>query len=308
LNKIENKTILVSTSSCGTKIEIEEYIIDSKKKGKTIYIQGGIHGGEITLPIIRRICDFLKVNLKQGKVIFIPFANPISWSQKAYCYTTGKFSFTDGRDFNRCFGRNGDVNCKIASCLMEEASKCDFAIDLHTAMRSVPYTIFSNLNYVEYIKYLGLKFNYYCPPEAEFENTFDIQLEMRKIPNIVIECGSHDEVNEENINNVFSGIINLLKHFNMVEGDAVSFENYYFDKVIQLKNSVAGIINFKKNLGDQIKCGEELYRINPPQLNENEIIEKSKINGVIYRLSKSHVCEENTSVMFVIENSNFRKC
>ena len=85
---------------------------------------------------------------------------------------------------------------------------------------------------------MNIPFNFYCAPTPEYENTFDVQLYKKGIPNFVIECGSHDNINYENIDLIVSGILNLLKSFGMVEGKAVAYDNfrYYEDyKTIYLE-------------------------------------------------------------------------
>ena len=102
--KEEIKIISCGSYATGEEINIKKYSLISSTKGRHIYIQGGIHGGEVTLDIIKELFDFLKENLISGQVDFVPYANPLSWNQKAYTYTVGKFSLQDGKDFNRCYG------------------------------------------------------------------------------------------------------------------------------------------------------------------------------------------------------------
>ena len=303
MHNINEELLEVGTSSIGETISIKKYTIDSGKEGKTIYIQGGTHGGEITLPIIRNLFDFLSTNLKCGKVIIIPFANPVSWRQRIYFYTMGKFNFLNGKDFNRVFGKdNGDINNKIATTILKQAEQADFAIDLHTSRESKPYSIFSSLDYIKYVKYLNIFFNQYCQPTEEYTNTFDVQLYKRNIPNVVIECGSHDEVNRENINNISNGIINLLKHFNMVEGEAILNKEFsYYEDPHLIYSENGGIIEYHKNTGDFIKKGEKILSILYGNLKSKPTEVCAPFDCYMVRASKTHICDGHEEVANLIK-------
>ena len=141
--KETKQDIIVGTNVVGQPIYITKYEIDSEKPGKVFYLQGGIHGGEITLHFIRDIYDYVKNNIVAGKVIFAPFINPIGWNQKAYTYTVGKFSDKTGEDFNRTFGKKtiNSPTVAISNEILKICENIDFAIDLHTAHTSFPHTI-----------------------------------------------------------------------------------------------------------------------------------------------------------------------
>ncbi len=301
-NKVLKEKFSVGVSAVGEELILTKFTIDSGKSGKTIYIQGGTHGGEVTLPIIKKLFDYLKENLVSGKVIFVPYANPISWKQKAYTYTVGKFSSIDGKDFNRCFGKtSADLNTKVANTLLDIAKKCDFALDLHTAMTSMPYSIFSTLNYAQYVKLLNLKYNYLCEPVEEYANTFDVQLYKANIPNFVIECGSHDDINTEKTNQVFDGILNIFKYLKMIKGDISCPENLtYFEKITKICAPTGGIVTFNKKLNDIVKKGENIFSLIPGNLSKQVTQVASPCDAIIFRFSKTHICDEGSELAHII--------
>lgn len=307
-NKVLKEVIPVGTNAIGEEVVLNKFTVDSGKCGKTIYIQGGIHGGEVTLPIIKNLFDYLVENLKEGKVIFVPFANPNSWKQKAYTYTVGKFSDVDGRDFNRCFGRSSlDLNTKIANTLLDIAKKCDFALDLHTAMTSMPYSIFSTLDYAKYVKLLNLDYNYLCEPIEEYANTFDVQLYKANIPNFVIECGSHDDIDSKKTNMIFEGIKNIFKYFKMVSGEVVYQDKLkYFEKITKIYAPTGGIVCFNKKLNDNIKKGDKVFTLIKGNLSNQAIDVLSPCDAVIFRFSKTHICDEGSELAHIINVSDFK--
>ena len=154
--KISKQTNFVGSTPMGTELSILNYEIDSEKAGKHIYIQSGIHGGEITQWILHELFSFLKANLQQGKVTLVPCANPVSWTQRVYYSTNGKFDFYMGKDWNRNFPGNADGSMgeRIAGILFGNAKKADFALDLHTSRESIPFGIYSRPEYEDILKRL----------------------------------------------------------------------------------------------------------------------------------------------------------
>ena len=307
--KIIEENLSIGSLATGENLSLKKFVLDSEKPGKFVYIQGGIHGGEVTLPIIKKLFDFLKSNLICGKIEFVPFANPLAWRQQGYCYTMGKFSFVNGIDFNRCFGKkeNGNINCKIANTLLSEAEKADFAIDLHTAMTSEPYSIFSSLSYAKFVKYLNLQFNNYCEPTPEYVNTFDVQLLKKGVDNVVIECGSHDKVEEENITKIFDGIVNLFKHFGIVAGNADDNNNFlYYENATKLYAPVGGIVEFNKKLKSKLSKGDVVCSVTTGDLTKPIVEIKSPCNGILFRVSKTHICDQCAELAYIIDNNSFK--
>lgn len=308
--KAYKEIVKVGVAVTGQEIDLIKYVIDSEKEGKTIYIQGGIHGGEITLPIIKKLFDYLKTNINVGKVIFIPFANPLAWQQQAYCYTFGKFNLANGKDFNRYFGLEdeSDINCKIANALLNEAKKADFAIDLHTAMESEPYVIFSTLNYANYVNVLNLNYNYLCEPTDSYLNTFDVQLYKNNVPNFVIECGSHDSYNEKNITKVYNGIKNLLAYFNVIKAKINLNKSFkYFTNLKTVRSENSGIVNYLKPIGSRVVVGENLCSVVVSNLLNETINVTSKYDGIVFRFNKTHICKECDQLVQIIEEKDIKE-
>ena len=111
-------------------------------KGKnTLYIQGGVHGGEVTFFILHELVNYLKSIEEKldGTVTVVPICNPVSWSQRVYYYTAGKFDLYKGKDWNRSYpGSETTLSSRMSKKIFEIASKHECVIDLHTARNSKP--------------------------------------------------------------------------------------------------------------------------------------------------------------------------
>lgn len=307
--KEEIKIISCGSYATGEEINIKKYSLISSTKGRHIYIQGGIHGGEVTLDIIKELFDFLKENLISGQVDFVPYANPLSWNQKAYTYTVGKFSLQDGKDFNRCYGKDGNINNKIANNLLKECLGCDLTLDLHTSQNGIPHTNFASLDLKEYIKLLNLDFNYFCGMPKEYQNAFDTQCLLKNTPSITIECGRHDDLDENNKNQVIYGIKNILANLKMIDLKNANQQKKsltYFEKTEKITTENAGIVEFLQTPGSKIKKGQELYKIIPADLTKTPVIIRAKNNGFLFRNTKTHICNSYDELGQVVYDKDFK--
>ena len=304
------KDIVIGTDVVGQPIYITKYAIDSEKPGKTIYIQGGIHGGEITLHMIRDIYDYVKENIKTGKVFFIPFANPLAWGQKAYTYTVGKFNNKTGEDFNRTFASNskGNTSVQIAKAILKECEKeaISLAIDLHTAHTSFPHTIIMSKEDLDYIKLTNIEYNRLCFNSEEYKSTLNYQLSLRGINNFTIECGSHDSIDKDYELQVVEGVLNVLKHLEVCDFAPTleKINQIAFSKSVSYFAECGGIVKFNFDLGQKFKKGDVLYTILPANLQEEEHKQIAEFDGVIFRFAKTHIYNAFDEVMRVFREED----
>ena len=303
--------IVVGTNVIGQPIYITKFVVDSQKPGKTVYIQGGIHGGEITLHIIRDIYDYVKNNIVSGKVVFVPFVNPMGWEQKSYAYTVGKFSNKTGEDFNRTFGKKvvDSPMVAISNKILELCENIDLAIDLHTAHTSFPHTISICEKDFEFAKKANIEYNRLCFGSKEYMSTLIGQLSLKNIPSFTIECGSHDDLNCEYEKMVSSGVLNVIKSLGIIELAPESKKacQVSFTKSNSLFASCGGIVDFKKNIGESFKKGDVLFTIKPANLQEEEHEVRAEFDGIVFRFAKTHIYNSFDEVMRVFKMEDLTK-
>lgn len=303
--KITKNENFITTLVSGNKINIINYIIDSEKNGKTIYIQSGIHGGEITYWIIHKLFNFLKDNLINGKVIFVPCANPIAWMQRIYSYTAGKFNFYNGTDWNRSFPTSNSLEGIIAENLFNLAKTSDFVLDLHTSRDSNPFAIPSQESYLFYCKTLGLEYNFLHIDldNIKYHGTINAQLDLLKIPNLTIECGSHDEYSASKINEVFDGILRLLVNFNMIDKKfykEISIKSKYFTKTKKITAIDGGFVEFHKGINEKFKKGDIIYSLYNPDNFGDKIDYIADFDGIAWKFSKTHIFMKGEDILDTI--------
>ena len=307
-----SKDLVIGTNVVGHPIYITKYTIDSEKPGKTVYVQGGIHGGEITLHMIRDIYNYVKQNITSGKVFFIPFANPYGWEQKAYTYTVGKFNNKTGEDFNRTFGSNSKGNpcVQLAKAILKECEeeKIDFAVDLHTAHTSFPHTISFSENDMDLIKIANIEYNRICYGTEEYKTTLNAQLTNRNIKNFTIECGSHDSIDKTYQQQVVEGVLNVLNHYDICKfAPKLERTNQVaFSKSVSYFAECGGIVEFNFDLGEKFKKGDVLYTIHPANLQEEDKVQLAEFDDVIFRFAKTHIYDAFDEVMRVFRNEDLK--
>ncbi len=294
--KISKHTTFVGTTPMGTELNILNYELDSEKAGKHIYIQSGIHGGEITQWIMHDLFTFLKNNLQQGKVTLVPCANPVSWTQRAYYSTNGKFDFYMGKDWNRNFPGNpeGSMGERIAAVLFENAKKADFALDLHTSRESIPFGIYSCSEYEDILKIIGIRYNQFIDMSnsSAYANTLNACLDKAGIPNLCIECGSHDSYEPQNIHEVMEGIKRLLVFFKMTSSslnEPAPKEIKVFARTVKYTAPKGCLLRLAKQLGSKVEIGDDLfYCFDNNELGSLQSVQ-SKHNGVLFKASPTHI-------------------
>lgn len=294
--KINKYRDFAGTTPMGTELSILRYEMDSEKPGQHIYIQSGIHGGEITQWIIHELFLFIKKNLLQGKVTLVPCANPVSWTQRAYYSTNGKFDFYMGKDWNRNFPGNseGSMGERIAAVLFANAKKADFALDMHTSRESIPFAIYSRPQYEDILKTIGIRYNQFLDMQKNpaYGNTMNACLDNAGVENLCIECGSHDAYEPENIREVMNGLKRLFAARGMVDSklaEPAPQEIKTFAKTVKYTAPMGCLLRLAKPLGAQIKKGEDLFYCFDNNDLGSVVAVQSKHDGVLFKASPTHI-------------------
>ena len=306
--RVYKENINIGQTPMGNELSILKYTIDSGNPGKTIYIQSGTHGGEVTQWILHELFSYLQNNLKRGKLILVPNANPVSWLQRNYFSTNGKFDMYMGKDWNRNFpgDEQGSLGERIASVLFEQARHADFVLDLHTSRLSLPFAIYFNKEMQQYAEVLGLEYNQFIDTtiKTSYKNTINVSLFAVGVPSLCIECGGHDAYEPENIELVKNGILRILKFFGLIDNApiaAAAEQQIFYDKTITYTASKGGLIRLAKKLGEYVQKGDVLYYYydNNDLGNIQNII--AKHNGVVFKISPTHIYWTGDEVVQLIE-------
>ncbi len=309
--KINKQRDFIGTTPMGTVLDILSYEMDSGQEGKTVYIQSGIHGGEITQWIMHELFLFLKKNLLCGKVILLPCANPVSWTQRIYYSTNGKFDLYNGKDWNRNFpGKSdGSMGERIAAVLFAKASKADFVLDLHTSRESIPFAIYARAEDKEIIKKLGISYNQYIDmgKSSAYAGTLNAALISAGVPNLCIECGSHDSYESQNIREVINGIKRLLASLQMIDtklAEPAPAKIKTFAKTVKYFAPRGCLIRLAKPLGASIQKGDDLFYCFDNADLGSAVAVQSEHNGVLFKVSPTHIYWSGDEVVQLLSDED----
>ena len=284
-------------------------------KGKNVlYIQGGVHGGEVTYFILHELVNYLKSIEEKldGTVTVVPICNPVSWSQRVYYYTAGKFDLYKGKDWNRSYpGSETTLSSRMSKKIFEIASKHECVIDLHTARNSKPYTIFMSDKSRQIVEVLGIRYNYFIDSKNKdnsvFHGTLNHAVASQGILETTIECGSHDDFDIESVKMVFEALKKLV-HLKCLEEKNVDVEAtmYVFDKTTTVFSQVSGFAKYNVMPQTKVKNGDEIMQIIPSDDITQSVSIISPMDGVLFELPKTHIVWEGDELFKIIPSESIK--
>ncbi|MCX6757271.1 MAG: succinylglutamate desuccinylase/aspartoacylase family protein [Candidatus Nomurabacteria bacterium] len=300
----EKFTLSIGDNITGSPLSVLGYRF-SQGNGSSIYIQGGTHGGEITFPIFKMLSNFLEKNTEwQGTVTLIPLSHPISWNQRHYYYTAGKFDNYNGKDWNRSFpgNKDGSTTERISKMIFDEAIKHDLILDLHTSRRSKPFTIVSREDLVEYAINSGI-LPIYLAPKSSSNFPFTDAIDNAGKKGITIECGSHDSMNQDDFSLSFNAVLNVFRKEKLLN-DNIELKKvdgvFVFEKYETYFAPISGFVEYLQPLEKLVKKGEILYRIHASN-SLNEAIDVLAIeNSIIMKYQSTHIATIGDEVVTVV--------
>jgi predicted deacylase len=213
-----------NTSGWGT-IEIPIVCVKNGA-GPTVLFTGGVHGDEYEGQIaVSRLAHTLQASSMRGRVIMLPAVNVPA------VLNDTRLSPIDQRDMNRCFPGNarGTFSEMLAHFIDTVLLPLvDVSIDLHTAGHSMESALSTNMHYVSDVRLrertmqaasaFGAPFNvvFWGVDEGA---TLTSTVEGRGILSVGTELGGWGRVNIEGVRIGERGLLNILKHLGVVEGE-----------------------------------------------------------------------------------------
>jgi uncharacterized protein len=142
---------------------IKKITVSGLKPGPHIHIQASVHGAEVMgNKVIQLILDYFRTHECNGKITFIPHANPYSKDQKSGTYTNGRFCPITGENWNRIYtdiSKTSFFKNKLESSLDSYKNNHDSFKQLIketiTSLKQSPY-------FISREKELGLELQYHA--------------------------------------------------------------------------------------------------------------------------------------------------
>lgn len=302
---IKSYSYPVLTNAIGNTISIEYYVIDSLFSWPCIYIQWWMHGWEVTIWIFHYIVEILQCFLIKGKIILVPYANPLSWIQKIHYSTIGKYDRYDGKDRNRNFPWTPLWTWaeRIAYALLQLSKDADYVIDLHTSRHSIPFSIVSNtewyqnivdlfwLSYTQIIWFNTSHFIWYSASIGK--------------KSICLECGSHDKLDIDNNRFIGDRIISWLEKLQMIDIwnklESRISSSFIFENVISYYINTWWCVLFHKKIWATFDTWDILYEVFWANLTQKSYYTYAEYSGMVLKTSPTVILSWWDCVMQIIK-------
>ena len=267
--------IKVGNDPLGRNLEIPCFIFHGKFDGPTLAITSAIHGDELNgVSILHFLIhgndhipnnkdDFIDVNNLHGTLILVPIANPeavLLMQRRA----------TDGRDLNRQFpgNPNGNHSQRLAHALFSSlVYKADYLIDIHTAPGTrinLPHirTNFDNKKCKNLARIFGTNIVLHS---LGSEGTLRREATNAGCPSILLETGSSNSFQIKNVKEGLIGILNVLKHLDMIKGE-IKEPNYrvLIRKSRWIRAPSGGLLHNLIDVGELVEDGQLIAHITDP--------------------------------------------
>ncbi len=251
----------------GTPVKMPITLINGAKEGKTVVITGGTHGGEYPgVETSIRIAKKLQPADVAGRVAVVhPVNTPAFFAKLQYI---GPY---DGKNLNREYPglATGTVTQRIAYTIKTELfTQADFYMDLHGGdihEALTPFVIYSVLGddeqtklALEGSKAVGVK---YVAASTSTNGTFGCAATMG-VPGFLAEIGNLGLWSEAEVAQYMSGVENVLRLLNVIEGDVVPNENVVLcDPMSGVDATVQGCWYPCVGLEEEVKKGQKIGEI-----------------------------------------------
>lgn len=247
-------------------VSIPVWVKRGKQDGPVVFVSAAIHGDELNgIEIIGRLIKQRALNKLKGTLIAVPFVNGYGvLSQSRY--------LPDRRDLNRSFpgSPKGSLASRVAHTFFTEiVQKCDYGIDLHTGAihRSNLPQIRADLDDDE-TRELAKAF---AVPVVLNSDLRDGSLRATAcdegVKILLYEAGQALRFDEVSIKAGVRGIINVLRHLNMLaqsRSQKPPYRPYVAKHSSWVRSSDSGFVIHHKELGAIVNKGDVIATVKNP--------------------------------------------
>ena len=134
---------------------------------------------------------------------------------------------------------------------------------------------------------------------------------IEKQKSIAIECGSHDEFDQQNIDRTVEGILNILNYLEVIRirttqkgKSSNANRQFYIDKLKIYRAPVSGFVKYLVSPEESFSKGQPLYKLYPSATLGKEIVTKAKENGVVIMHADTNTVWEGDYVVEIAPKQN----
>jgi len=248
------------------KVTMPLMIVNGTNQGPTVSITAGVHSAEFAgIEGATRTYHQTDPTTFNGKLLIVPVVNTVAFQQGTIPYVNP----VDNLNMNRIFpgNPNGSISHRMIHVLFTEVIlRSQYHIDAHGG--DIGEDLCSYCNYVQDTgnkqvdddsKMMAHLFaEQYIYPIREMKGVSSWEAALKGIPSIVSESGAMGTYKEEQIQFHISGIQNILKYLEMIDGKATIYDPIVFTEVPRVVVNRGGVFQPLVNPGDQVKQGQKI--------------------------------------------------
>ncbi len=261
--KFQIQEIIISKTPSGNQKSIQVYKLNNSKTNKTIYLQAGIHGTELTgTPILFELISEIQNNPKQYSnfnYIIVPICNPESTDSQIMGLQTGYNNIHTNaqncENFNRPnLNKKGSIEYNHIQTLFELSQDADIIIDLHTSGKESLWHLYCNASLLAKAKSFGIE--HIIAWETVIGCFEDLSFQKGK-ETYTLECGPSRSISKSDINKGLNAINNFLNQ----QKQSINFKVIKEDQIQSLKAPESGFLIWNKKAGDNFKKDDLIAEI-----------------------------------------------
>ena len=260
--EIHRLQIQLSDNSLGVPWRVPLVIIRGMGKGPVVGITAALHGNELNgISTIFKLIEEINPHKLNGTLVLVPISNVPG-------YLMNQRNFSDNVDLNRIMpgGREGLASNAYAYYFVNKIiKKFNYLLDLHTASHGRVNSLYLRADLDnEACRTLAYLQNPQIIVKKYDENgTLRSWANDNNIPAITIEIGNPNAFQHSLIDETLEGIINTLRHLQMVEGEVKDMVTSatICDHSYWIYSRRGGIVDVLPSLADTIRKGDLIAKV-----------------------------------------------
>ncbi|MBP5268661.1 MAG: succinylglutamate desuccinylase/aspartoacylase family protein [Ruminococcus sp.] len=286
------ETIASAALAVHENLNIQKRRIQNGKSSTRLSLVTGTHGDELEGQYLAyMVGSFIDKNIDMldGIVDIYPALNPMGIDS----ITRGIPMFD--LDMNRVFpgSENGTMAEMLCAAIVKDISGSDVCIDVHSSnifLKEIPQirmSVPTAETLLPYAKLMNVDFIWIHDAATVLESTLAHTLNTRETKTLVVEMGVGMRITKEYCDQLFDGVLNLMKELGMWKGETA----YVREPVVSVGREVgfvnsdaAGIFVPCANFGDTVKKGDHIGDVVDPLTSKIVEIVKAGCDGLIFTL------------------------
>ncbi|EMA33197.1 succinylglutamate desuccinylase/aspartoacylase family protein [Halobiforma nitratireducens] len=283
--EVDTGRLEVGETRDGSPFGLPVAVVNGAKPGKTLYVQAVSDGDELHgVGVVQRVVPQLDPAEIAGTILFVGIVN-----YHAFQVAEHRNPIDDTK-MNRAYpgSENGTSSERIAAATFDAATRADLILDLHqgsTSRMIDEVRVRCGKRHRLHDDCLELAKAFGCGYVLDQKGP-DGQLARAApdegIPTVDPELGGAVGWDEESIRKGVDGVFNVLSYYDFLEEPIELERQTRANGFEQYGASCGGLVDFEKELGDEVARGETLYRITTPFGETKETVTADS-DGLLWR-------------------------